>query len=135
LDIGETFRLSATKTIEQLVESVQVVDAPVSASSLAERGLAGMIIIQPDTLVARIQFIEGFWSGTADSTVEISASISVDGKEGRLLGTSASGDGNAQQQASTCGDGAAALGLATEKALKELLGQLGERLSNSSRMR
>jgi hypothetical protein len=73
------------------VESVQVVDAPVSASSLAERGLAGMIIIQPDTLVARIQFIEGFWPGTADSTVEISASISVDGKEGRLLGTSASG--------------------------------------------
>jgi hypothetical protein len=136
LDVRAAFRDSAVKTIDQLVENVQVVTEPVPASALASQGKAGMIIIRSDTLQARFVAAPGFWSATIDANVDLAASVTVDGVQGRLLGTTAEGSGNAQSDAGAmCGGAADAIGHATEKAIKQLLGQIGERLSNSERLR
>jgi len=136
LDVQAQFKESVVKTVQQLVENVEVVDQPLSGSELAASGKRGMIVVRADTMVARIQFIPGFWTATGDANVDLSANMTVDTQGGRLLGTTAEGTGNATGEAGQlCGGGANVIGQATEKAMKQLLGQLGERLSNSPRLR
>lgn len=136
LNVEAPFKESVVKTMQQLVENVEVVDRPLTSDELTRSGKRGMIIVRADTMVARIQFVEGFWSATGDANVELSANMSVDSSVGRVLGTTADGSGNAQSDAGAmCGGGANAIGQAAEKAMKQLLGQLGERLSNSPRLR
>lgn len=136
IDITGVFKTSALRTMQQLVDDVQLVERPVPTTNLATMGKSGMIIIRAEDMTARMQFIPGFWSSTADASSEISASLTVDTPNGRVLGTSASGDARESGEAgSACGGGANALGQATEKALTELFGQIGERFTNSPRLR
>lgn len=136
LDMQDTFRQSVVSTLQQLVEEVDVVPTPLTADELARTGKRGQIIVRADSMTARIQFIPGFWSATAESDVDLSANLSVDGPGGRLLGTTAEGEGTAQGEAGgLCGGGADVIAQAAEKATKHLLGELGERLSNSPRIR
>lgn len=137
VQLAQPFRQSVVKTVEQLVENVQVVDRPLTLADLQNQGKAGMIIVKAENINARLQVIEGFWSSSADSTVELTASLTVDAVPGgRLLGTSASGDGNGRSPAGAfCGESGKSIGVASEAAMKELLGQLGERMSNSPRLR
>jgi hypothetical protein len=136
LDLRNSFREATVKTVQQLVENVEVVDHPLTSEELKQHNLMGQIIVRSDDLNARVQFVPGFWSASADANVELSASLTVDGHDGRLLGTTGEGAGNAQGEAGMyCGGGATTIGQATEKAVKQLLGQLGERLSNSPRLR
>lgn len=136
LDLRESFKASALATVRQLVGDAELVESPLPATELARRGLTGQISVQADTIVARVQVISGFWSSTADSTIELTAGMNVDTGTGRVLGTTAQGFGNAQNDAgSFCGQVAVAIGSATEKAVRQVLGQLGERLSNSERLR
>jgi hypothetical protein len=136
LDMRDTFKQSVTRTIQQLVEEVEVVQSPLSGEALARSGKRGQIVVRADGLNARVQFIPGFWSASSEGNVELTANLSVDGSNGRILGTTAEGSGTAQGDAGLmCGGGANAIAMAAEKATKQLLGQLGERLSNSPRMR
>ncbi|MDB5437060.1 MAG: hypothetical protein JWR47_3317, partial [Phenylobacterium sp.] len=136
LDMRDTFKQSVVKTIQQLVEEVEVVQTPLSGEALARSGKRGQIIVRADGLTARVQFIPGFWRASSEGNVELTANMSVDGANGRILGTTAEGAGTAQGEAGLmCGGGANAVATAAEKATKQLLGQLGERLSNSPRMR
>lgn len=136
LDMRDAFKSSAAGTLRTLVEDVQILERPLPVPDLARQGYAGQVVVNAETMNARLQIISGFWSNTADSVVELSAGMTVDTVAGRVLGTSAQGFGNAQNDAGMmCGDAATAIGTATEKALRQLLGQLGERLSNSDRLR
>lgn len=136
VDMRDSFRQSVVKTMQQLVDEVEVVQNPISADGLVRSGKRGQIIVRADGMTARVQFIPGFWSATSVSSVELTANMSVDGPNGRVLGTTAEGTGTAQGEAGLmCGGGADVVAQAVEKATKQLLGQLGERLSNSPRMR
>jgi hypothetical protein len=136
LDLSTSFKSSVVKTMQQLVENIEVVDVPLSIEELKRSGKRGMIIVRGDTVDAHVQFIPGFWSAAATSQVELSANMTVDSSGGRVLGTTAQGSGNAQSDAGAlCGGGANAVADAAQKAMKQLLGQLGERLSNSPRLR
>ena len=136
VDMKESFRQSVVQTVTQLVDELEVVQSPLSTEALSKAGLKGQIAVRADSMTARIQFIPGFWSSTAESNVELTANLSVDGPTGRVLGTTAEGNGSGQNDAGAfCGGGANAIALASEKATKQLLGQLGERLSNSPRLR
>ncbi|MGH6950366.1 MAG: hypothetical protein ACREH4_05815 [Vitreimonas sp.] len=136
LDAQDVFRVSALRTMQQLVENVQLVDRPISGDALVRAGKAGMIIVHAESLSARIIFIEGFFSSTGEGSVDLAASIAVNTPAGRVLGTSAGGDSTQQAPAgSACEGGAEAIGRATEMAMREVLGQLGERMSNSTRLR
>lgn len=71
-----------------------------------------------------------------EADVDLVASLRVDGRSGRLLGTTVAADDNAVTDAGTgCDGGAQAISLATSGALKKLMGRLGERLANSPRLR
>lgn len=135
LNANASFKQSALKTIEQIVEEVELVDRPLPVEELASKSYQGQIVIKSDEYIARITFIPGFWSATASSTVDISASLIVDGTEGRYLGTSAAASRSSELSSANCGDGAQAIADANSRATKELLGRLAERLANEPRLR
>ncbi len=134
--LANAFKPSVIKTIQQLVENIEIVDHTLTEDEIKKSGKRGMIVVKGDTLNARILFVPGFWSQAATSDVELSASLTVDTPSGRALGTEAEGSGNGQADGGQfCEGGATAISRATEKAMKHLLGQLGERLSNAQKLR
>ena len=136
LDARAPFKDAVRQTLEQLVEHVTPVDAPVSSADLAAQGKAGMIIVKGNEVQARFAMVPGFWTASAEANVDLTAAVSVDGAGGRLFGTEASGTGHAEAPAGgLCSGPANALADATGTAMKQLLGQLGERMSNSPRLR
>ena len=136
LDVSESFRQSVLGTVSNLVEDVQLVDAPVPVAQVVANGAKGMISVRGEGLTARFVAVAGFWTSTIDANVDMSASIMFDNAGGRLLATTAEGDGNAQSDSGGACEGAAtAIGMATEKAMKELLGMLAERMANSEKVR
>ncbi|MCK9552250.1 hypothetical protein [Aquamicrobium sp.] len=136
LDLRAGFTGSVRKTFETLVSELEVVDRPVDRSELQSRGARGMIIIKGEELDGRLRVVPGFWTAGMETEVELAASIVVDGRSGRLLGSTVGGNGNAQGDAGGfCEGGAKALVQSAEKAMKEAVGRLGEALTNSERVR
>lgn len=135
-DASSPFEQSVLKTFENLVEYIEPVDNPLSGNDLTMRGLDGQIVVEAEDMDVRIKVIPGFWSSDIEADVDLAANMTVDSLNGRLLGTAVSGDGDAMTGAgSACGGGADAMALATSDALEELMQRLGERLSNSPRVR
>lgn len=133
VDARDAFKASTLQTVQQLVGNVQLVDQPVPASQLHGRG---MILVHADSMTVDLQFVQGFWNATIDTNADITASASVDMASGRVFGTTASGTGRANHESgSMCDSGAGAAGRAVEAAMRQVLGQLGERMSNAPRLR
>ncbi|MGN6146882.1 MAG: hypothetical protein ACTHOP_25210 [Mesorhizobium sp.] len=136
IDMRTGFTGSVRKTFEPLVAELQVVDKPVDRADLAAQGARGMIMVKGEELDGRLRVVPGFWQAGMETEVELAASITVDGRNGRLLGSTVGGDGNAQGDAGGfCEGGAKAMTDAAEKAMKQAVGRLGEALTNSERVR
>lgn len=136
LELANSFSGSVRQTFNNLVTELEVVQQPVDRTELKARGARGMIVVRGEDLNARLRVVPGFWSAGMETEVEIAASITVDGIGGRLLGSSLSGDGNGQADAGlACEGGAKSLTQSAEEAMKEVLGRLGEALTNSDRVR
>ncbi|SFU22517.1 hypothetical protein [Mesorhizobium sp. YR577] len=136
LDLTAGFTGSVRKTFETLVSETEVVAQPVDRADLAARGARGMIIVRGEEISGRLRVVPGFWAAGMETEVELVASITVDGRSGRLLGSTVSGNGNAQGDAGGfCEGGAKALVESAEKAMKQSVGRLGEALTNSERVR
>lgn len=136
LELGNSFSGSVRQTFGNLVSELEVVQQPADREQLKARGARGMIIVRGEDLSGRLRVVPGFWSAGIETEVEIAASITVDGQNGRLLGTTVSGDGNGQADAGiACEGGAKSLTQSAEDAMKEVLGRLGEALTNSERVR
>lgn len=136
LDLRSGFTGSVRKTFETLVAELEVVERPVDRAELQSRGARGMIIVKGEELDGRLRVVPGFWTAGMETEVELAASIIVDGRNGRLLGSTVGGNGNAQGDAGGfCEGGAKALVQSAEKAMKEAVGRLGEALTNSERVR
>ncbi len=136
MDVSTVFRQSVIKTLENMVESLQVVERPVPVDQLTANGAVGLISVRSDAFSPRFVAIEGFWEGTIDANAEMSATIVADVPGGRMLATTAEGNGNASSGSGGACEGATvALAQATEKAMKELIGTLAERLGNSQQLR
>ena len=136
VDCRAAFIESAEKTIANLVERSQRVDAPLMVSDLARYGATALVVARFDSVDGMFSYAEGLFEATAMVNVEMQASVTIDGPQGRLFGSSASGMGRGQSGAGIAGEGsAAAIGEATQKAMRALLGQIGERIANSQRLR
>ena len=135
IDARAAFKQSAIQTVTQLVETVEPVETALTATDLAAGGYKGQIIVKAEEYDPRLTFIPGFWVAHASSTVDISASLLVDGPEGRLLGTKASESRTVESDASGCGSGTDALAKANSKAMAAVLDRLAERFSNEPRLR
>lgn len=136
MDLSSSFRQSVVATFQNLLGEADVVDHPIPLDSLSARGYAGEIEIKADTLSVKLNFIPGFWSATADADLELSAGLIATGPKGRLVGTRASGRGHESSDAGlACAGASVAIGNAAQKAMKDLLGELGERFSNAPQVR
>ena len=134
VELSGTLRQSIIKTVTNIVEDVEVLPNALSASDLATRGFAAQILVEATDFQARITFSQGFWSATAHASSELTLGTNVIGRNGRLAGFSAGGDGSADVD-DDCAGGADALSQATEKAMREALERLAERLSDSPKIR
>jgi len=136
LDARGSFGVSVLKTFENLIEEVRMVDTPFDRSQLAQGGHEAQILVKAENLVVKLRVIPGFWSNTMEADVEMTASMSVDTVDGRVLGTTMAADEDEDADAgSACEGGAQAISGAASRAIKELVRGLGERLSNSPRLR
>lgn len=135
-DGRSSFRNAVIQTMERVVASVEVVDEPLAREDLIARNLTGMIRVEAEDMDTALNFIPGFFSSNMEADVEVAASLTVDGREGRVLGSTFRGDGTAIADVGfACEGGADAISRAAGKAMEELLRTMGEQLSNAPRVR
>lgn len=136
LDLATSFRGSIVGTLGNLVEEVQLVDAPVTSADLAAQSARGMIIVRLENVDTDIRYRVGFWSQEARVETELTASVTVDGRDGRLLGRTVEADEEAQGSAGFACEGTAdVLSASAQGAMENLMGRLGEALANAERLR
>lgn len=136
IDAAGPFATSVRQTLDNVVDQLEVLSLPISASSLKARGARGLIVVRGEEVRARMESKAGFWSATMEGQATVIASITVDGPQGRLLGTTVEGIGNATEDAGVaCEGGAKALGEAVSQGMGDTMRRLGEAVSNSPRVR
>lgn len=133
---SQGFRGSVRRTLENIVDAVEPIDSPIPADQLKARGARGLIVVRAENLEGALRVEPGFWSANMSTEVDITASITVDGPGGRLLGTTVEGRGKGQSGAGVfCEGGADSIRQSAEKALKEVVRKIGEAVGNSDRVR
>lgn len=136
LVISQSFASAARQTLANLVGELEQVQSPVDRSELAARGARGMIVVRGEHTISRLRAVTGFWSATMEADVEVVAGVTVDGRNGRLLGTTVAGNGRAETGAGgMCEGGASALADAATQAMRQNLTRIGEGVANSERVR
>jgi hypothetical protein len=136
LDLSSTFRQSAIATFQNLVTDADVLDRPIPVEVMAAQGYSGEIEIKTDSMNVKLNFIPGLFNATADADLELDAGLVATGPKGRLVGTKASGRGHESSDAGmACGGAAIAIGNSAQKAMRDLLGEMGERFSNAPQVR
>lgn len=137
VDMRQIFRDSVARTMEQLVGSVQIVDAPVAATELSRLNKAGMIVVRATGIYATVQIEPDVWTNVAEAKASMSASMTIDTQAGRLFETTASGNLMTGRSGGLvgCGMGTAALRQASEASMVDMLGKMGDRIVNLERLR
>lgn len=132
----ESFKGSTRQTLAALVDEIEYVDDPSSASQIRAKGAKGLIIVRTESYTPKLRFISGFWSATASATAEIAATVEVVNGKGRLFARSFDAEKTEEAKAGgICEGGADALSKATSGALKKLMKRIGEAIANSERIR
>lgn len=136
IQLSGSFGESVRQTLSNLVGEIELVTTPVDRTELLKRGAKGMIVVRGESMDARLRAIPGLWTVTIETDVEITASITVDGRNGRLLGSTVSGTGHSDGDAGAfCGGGSEVLTESAGKAVEQTLARLGETFVNSERVR
>lgn len=135
-DFADAFAASARRTFEPLAEKIVVVDRPVKKEELAALGYRGIITITPGSFFVAMRNEATLFNSITYADARLSGEIIVDGPEGRLLGERSNGSGTSQAGSGfVCEGGSTSIGLATEKAMRELLRELAESFVNAPRLR
>lgn len=133
---AHAFEYGVKATVDNLVETVEVVTKPVPLDQLRARGARGLIVVRATDLDGRLNVLPGFWQGNMETEVRITAAVTVDAGSGRMLGTTVEGFGRGDAGAGfACEGGANSVRISAEKAMKEVLRKVGEGISNSERVR
>ena len=131
------FKTSVMNTTKSVFENVVDKNEIPSIEQMYTDNLNGYLVVHVKHFEPRISFIQGFWSATASSTVEIAFDFTVRDKNNNLIFSSAvSASRTAEGDAGGAGAGGApVIADATKKAVTEALERYAERLSNSSKLR
>lgn len=137
IEMAGPFATSVRQTIDNVVQTVEVVDSPKTQQQVAALGAKGLIVVRGEELRPRLEVQPGFWTADMSASTTIIASVAVDSvKSGRILGTTVEGIGNGDQESGVaCEGGAKSLATASGIALKDAMRKIGEAISNSERMR
>lgn len=131
VDAREAFEKSVYITFENLLEGIEKVDNPISATDIHSHGLDGMIRIEVEEFESEIGT---FVHGGHEVETEITTSIRVVGHEGNLLGASVevSADHTHREGKE---DIVIAMSNSVESAIRKTMTQLGQLLTNSVKIR
>ena len=136
VDARNAFTQSVYGTFEKLVEEMRRVDKPIPATNLRAQGIDGMIRIKVENLEADFTPIPAGWVWLLEADSEITASIQIVGHEGNLLGSTIEGSDEYGHSAGLwCEGGSVAVSKSVEASMKKTMDRLGERLTNSVRVR
>lgn len=136
LNMTEGFRSSVRATFGNIVENIEEVASPLQGASLRANGYKGQIIVRGEALEGKLVAIPGFWTANISTTIQMSASVTVDGHDGRLVGKTVEGMAERESEAGPfCSGGAASVEEAATQALRKLVQQLGETVGNADRLR
>lgn len=136
LDLKGSFQSSVRQTLENVFADLEVVDKPVPSDQLAARGARGMIAVRGEDIRGRLDMLPGFMSATARTRVELATAVTVDGRQGRLLGKTVEGDAEAESGAGfACEGGSKALADAAGQAVRDNVRELAETLGNAPKLR
>jgi hypothetical protein len=136
LDFTAGFPASVRETMPNIVSQAQDSDTPVAGDAAVGQGARGVIFVRGESIQATLRVVPGFWSSSIVSDVTITASVTVDGKNGRLFGKTLEGHGHGDTSAGVfCSGGAESLQQAADKAQHDLVRNIGEEIGNSDRIR
>lgn len=136
LDISQSFNTSVLKTLENLIESTEEVLVPLSHEELSSENYSGLIRVNGESIDVDLTVMPGFWSTQMAAKVQMVAALAADSPTERLLGGRIASEAESRADAGGgCGSGAEAISKATQKALKRLMDELGEKVSNETRLR
>jgi len=123
--LGSSIKTSIVRTVSAAHSSV------VPISTAAEAGKDGVLYtFALDEFNPRLRFQQGFFSLTADSSVEISIKTTAVSPDGRELATTTVRGFGQESVDGPCPAGAEALGRSTEKAIRVALENFVARVIN-----
>lgn len=134
VDFTSGFQGSATGTLNNIFEQTEATENPSFGSG--NGGAKGMVALRGESIEARLNVVPGFWNAKIVAEVTVSASVAVDGRNGRIFGKTL--EGRARKEADIgafCSGGEMAVRVAAEQAQKNLLRKIGEEVANSERVR
>jgi hypothetical protein len=94
LDFTIGFPASVRETLTNVVTQTQDSDTPVAGDAATHQGARGVISIRGESVEAELRVVPGFWSASIATDVTVTASVTIDGKSGRLFGKTLEGHGH-----------------------------------------
>lgn len=135
LNMSEGFRSSVRATLGNVFEQLEDVSTPLQGTTLRSAGYRGQIIVKGENLEGRLVAVPGFWNATISTTIQLSASVTVDAAEGRIVGKTLEGIAERESDAGPmCSGGAASVEEAATEAMRKLMVQIGETVANTDRL-
>lgn len=136
IEMAEPFRSSMRQTLKGVMAQIEEVQSPPTLADVAARKAKGFVIVRGEEVRARIEMKPGFFMNSMYGDATVVASVTVDGKEGRMYGRTFQGDASGAADAGfACEGGAKGLAEAASKATGRLAREIGEGLSNEPRLR
>lgn len=135
VDIGEPLSVSIERTMQSIFEIVILKDSVPVEGELNELNAQGFIVVRLDHFQPRLSFTQGMWTNRDEATSDLSLGITIQGRNGPLLGASAGASRTVQHDAANCPDGAIALSEAISLSIKEAMERMAEKVTNSQKLR
>jgi hypothetical protein len=135
LNMTDGFKSSVRATLANIFDQVEDVPTPLQGQTLRTAGYRGQIIVRGESMEGRLIAVPGFWNATISTTIQLAASITVDGPDGRLVGKTLEGMAERESDAGAlCSGGAASVEDAATEAMRKLMVQLGETVANTDKL-
>ncbi len=136
VDARAQFITSAQQTLENILESVEVVSAPLDRTVLDSGNYDGMVVVEVDSFEVDMRAIHSLWTPIMETEAEIIIKVFIDDSSGRLFGATVEGDADDKREVRVfCKGISESMGQSINSAMKESLRNLAERLANSARLR
>lgn len=136
MKVGDAISTSVKAMMASVFENTTARTVMPTVNDLRRDGSRGAVLVRLDSFEPRVRCSTGFWTGSCTASTDVSFGVTVRGTEGTLyatsVGDSATVDGDS---GGACEGGATVLSESISKSVKKALERMGERLSNSRRLR
>jgi hypothetical protein len=136
INAGGAIATSVKRTMRSIFENTIEQNTMPTKVELERQNASGVVLVKLDSFEPRVRCSAGFWSMSCTGSADVEFGIIVRGQSGKLLATSVGDSATVDGDGGGACEGAAnVLSEAISKSVKEALERMGERLSNSPRIR